>query len=252
MAIQKYKERDYTKGRSTIHGSDSVTIRIMFSKKKMNEKEIEEFDDLGEGKIPVFDKRRFNESGERIADDEPAKEPVKSPKEIALGASLKAETERREAAEAKLVGVQAKFEEAKATLERETAEMRERLKKTLEAKASQEQFNFLTTLLPVLDNLNLAISASEADASVDNLRTGVVGTARSFEQALMSVGVTAIPSIGEVFDPELHEAVDMAPADAENDGKITAEYSRGYKFGDRLLRPARVQVGRVHREIAGD
>lgn len=210
----------------------------------MNEKETDEFDDLGEEKIPVFDKRRFNDSGERIADDEPAKEAVKSAKEIALEAQLKAETERREAAESKLVGVQAKFEEAKANLERETAEMRERLKKNLEAKASQDQFNFLTTLLPVLDNLNLAVAASEADASVEHLRNGVIGTARSFEKALIDVGVEPVPAVGATFDPEIHQAIDMAETDADHDGKVTAEYSRGYKFGDQLLRPAKVQVGK--------
>lgn len=151
----------------------------------MSEEE-NQFDEAN-GKIPVKDKRRFNADGEYIAEEEPAKEPVKPASELALEAKLKAEIERREAAEAKLVGVQAKFEEAKMSLERETAEMRERLKKTLEAKASQEQFNFLTTLLPVLDNLNLAVAASENDPSVEHLRTGVIGTARSFEQALMSV-----------------------------------------------------------------
>jgi len=214
----------------------------------MSEEE-NQFDEAN-GKIPVKDKRRFNADGEYIAEEEPSKEPVKPASELALEAKLKAEIERREAAEAKLVGVQAKFEEAKMSLERETAEMRERLKKTLEAKASQEQFNFLTTLLPVLDNLNLAVAASENDPSVEHLRTGVIGTARSFEQALMSVGVTAVPSVGETFDPELHEAVDMAPAD--EDGKILKEYSRGYKFGDRLLRPARVQVGRGAVSSAGE
>jgi len=145
----------------------------MFGKKKMNEKEveIEEFDDLNGEKIPVFDKRRFNADGEAKADEGP-KEPVRSPKEIALEADLKAEIERREAAESKLVGVQAKFEEAKSNLERETAEMRTRLMKTLEDRSKQAQFSFLTTLLPVLDNLNLAVSASENDASIDNLRSG--------------------------------------------------------------------------------
>lgn len=199
--------------------------------------------DEANGKIPVNDKRRFNADGEYVAEEEPSAEPVKPAAEIALEAKLKAETERREAAEAKLVGVQARFEEEKTRLERETAEMRERLKKTLEDKAKQGQFDFLTTLLPVLDNLNRAVEASETDPDITHLREGVVGTARSFEQALMSVGVTAVPSVGETFDPELHEAVDMAEAD--EDGKILKEYARGYKFGDRLLRPARVQVGRA-------
>ncbi|HJS51537.1 MAG TPA: nucleotide exchange factor GrpE [Pyrinomonadaceae bacterium] len=205
-------------------------------------------------KIPVNDKRRFNEQGERIADDPPAvkAEPAKPQREVELENKLKAETERREAAEAKLVGVQAKFEAAKNALEKETSEMRERLKKTLEGKAKQDQFNFLTTLLPVLDNLNLAIKASETDPEIDHLRDGVIGTARSFEQAMLSVGVESVPSIGEVFNPEFHEAVDMAPVEPENDGKITAEYSKGYKFGDRLLRPARVQVGKAMAQTAGE
>lgn len=205
-----------------------------------------------EVKIPVNDKRRLNAEGERIADDPPAERgPAKSAAEVALEAKLKAETERREAAESKLVSVQAKFEEAKANLERETADMRARLMKTLEDRSKQAQFNFLTTLLPVLDNLNLAVSASETDPSVEHLRNGVIGTARSFEQALMSVGVEAVGSVGSTFDPEVHEAIDMAEVDADQDGKVTAEYSRGYKFGNQLLRPAKVQVGRGRAQSAG-
>lgn len=204
------------------------------------------------GKIRFKDKRRFNDDGEFVGKEETPAEPVKSAAEIALEAQLKVETERREAAEAKLVGVQAKFEEAKAGLEKETAEMRERLKKTLEDKAKQDQFNFLTTLLPVLDNLNLAIQSSETDPDISHLRDGVVGTARSFEQALMSVGVEPIMSVGAIFDPELHEAVDMKPVAEPDVGKITAEYARGYKFGDKLLRPARVQVGREMADSAGE
>ena len=192
-------------------------------------------------KIPFYDKRRVTEEGMR---EEAKEEPTKSPREIELENKLKAETERREAAEFKLVGVQAKFDDAKNSLEKETAEMRSRLMKTLEDRSKQGQFNFLTTLLPVLDNLNLAIDASEKDLSLDHLRDGVKGTARSFEQALISVGVEPVPSTGTKFDPELHEAIDMAEVDAPDDGIITAEYSRGYRFGDRLLRPARVQVGK--------
>lgn len=212
----------------------------------------EEQIDETNGKIPVNDKRRFNSDGEYVAEDELPKEPVRLAAEIALEARLKAEIERREAAEAKLIGVQAKFDEAKSGLERETGEMRERLKKTLEDRAKQDQFNFLTTLLPVLDNLNRAVEASETDPSIEHLRTGVIGTVRSFEQALMSVGVTAVPSVGEVFDPELHEAVDMTEAEADNDGKVMVEYARGYRFGDRLLRPARVQVGKALADAAVD
>ena len=148
--------------------------------------------------------------------------------------------------------MQAKFDEAKAGLERETSEMRARMTKTLEDRARQAQYNFLTTLLPVLDNLNRAVAASEQDPSLDHLRDGVIGTARSFEKALISVGVEPVPGVGAKFDPELHEAVDMKPVEPEQDGIVTAEYSKGYRLGDRLLRPSRVQVGKAIAMSAGE
>ena len=211
------------------------------SEQDFNEEEI--FDGEAEGDF-VDDKRRFDGEGERIKDD-PKGAKTKSSEIIKLENELKDERVRRESAEAKLVGVQKKFDDIKSQMERETAEMRQRLMKTLEDRAKQGQFNFLTTLLPVLDNLNLAINASETDASFEHLLEGVKGTARSFEQALTSVGVEPVASVGTDFNPELHEAVDMIPVETDQDDRITAEYSRGYKFGERLLRPARVQVGKA-------
>jgi molecular chaperone GrpE len=61
---------------------------------------------------------------------------------------------------------------------------------------------------------------------------------------LREVGVEAVPAVGMDFNPEFHEAIDMVAVDADQDGKITAEYQRGYKFGEKLLRPAKVQVGK--------
>jgi molecular chaperone GrpE len=226
-----------------------------FNKKTMNEQDFNDEEIIEENsteEIPFNDNRRFNEAGERVKDDAPRAEKSKLPEVIRLENELKDERIRRESAEAKLVGVQQKFDEVKTQMERETQEMRQRLMKTLEDRAKQGQFNFLTTLLPVLDNLNLAVDHAERDASFENLVVGVKGTARSFEQALTNVGVEAVPSIGAEFNPELHEAVDMVEADAASDGKITAEYSRGYKFGDKLLRPARVQVGKAMAQTAGE
>lgn len=230
-----------------------------FNKKKMNEQDFNNEEEIIEGeegseKIPVNDKRRFNADGERMNFDEEkdSKIPVKSTREIELENKLIEETTRREAAEAKLVGVQVKFNEAKAQIERETQEMRGRMQKSLEDRAKQGQFNFLLTLLPVLDNLNLAVKASETDASFEHLLDGVKGTARSFEQALISVGVEPVQTTGADFNPELHEAVEMVETDADNDGKIVGEFSRGYKLGEKLLRPARVQVGKGRAQTAGE
>ena len=214
-------------------------MNIFGRKKKMSE-EIN-----NEEELKVEDKRRFNTEGEKVTVEvEEVKEPLKSAQVIKLENDLKVETERRQAAEAKLVSVQVKFDEAKNNLEKETQEMRQRLMKTLEDRAKQGQSNFISTLLPVLDNLNLAIDHAEKDSSLEHLLGGVKGTARSFENALREVGVEAVVSVGMTFDPLIHEAIDMVEVATEEDGKITAEYQRGYKFGDKLLRPAKVQVGK--------
>lgn len=212
-----------------------------------NDEEILEASSSGSsgGEASAFgDKNGFGDASERTsnADRSTAR---KSSEVIRLETQLETERTRREAAETKLVGVQKKFDEIKAQMERETQEMRARLMKTLEDRAKQGQFNFLTTLLPVLDNLNLAIEHAETDASFENLIGGVKGTARSFEQALTNVGVEPVQSVGATFNPEHHEAVDMIAVAPESDDKITAEYSRGYRFGEKLLRPAKVQVGKA-------
>jgi len=51
--------------------------------------------------------------------------------------------------------------------------------------------------------------------------------------------------VGEEFNPELHDAVDTGETDGDMDGRVIQEYSRGFRMGDRLLRPARVKVGRA-------
>lgn len=235
----------FAKLESNFHLSNFMS---WFNKKKMdNEQDFNNEEEIFDGAAEdVFagDKRRFDEEGERIKDDAKS-EKVKSSEVIKLENELKDERIRRESSEAKLVGVQKKFDEIKAQMERETQEMRQRLMKTLEERARQGQLNFLTTLLPVLDNLNLGIKASETDSSFEHLLSGVKGTARSFEQALNNVGVEPIAAVGADFNPELHEAVEMVETDQAHDGKIVGEFARGYKFGDKLLRPSRVQVGKA-------
>src|SRR4028119_985894 len=222
-------------------------------KKKMTEQEDfneEMRDEEMTEEIPFTDKRRININGEGAQPNaETPKAETKSAEVVKLENALKEERNRREAAEAKLVGVQAKFEEVKNNLEKETAEMRERMRKTLEQRAMQGQFNFLTTLLPVLDNLHLAIRAAENNPD-QNLLAGLQGTVNGFEAALLQVGVESVVAVGDKFNPELHEAVDIVEAD--EDGIVTAEYSRGYRFGERLLRPARVQVGRASAQAAAE
>lgn len=225
-------------------------------------------EEIFEEKIMVKDKRRFNQEGElkeefmedsfrskeeSAGNTESAKsksvnvaeaESSKSAEVIKLENELHQERTRREAAEAKLLAVQSKAEELIKRMEKETAEMRERIKKSLEERARESQIQFLKTLLPILDNLKLAIEHAEKNPSAESLLEGVKGTARAFEQILSNLGVEPIESVGSEFTPELHEAIDTVEVEPEKEGKVTLEYQRGYRFGDKLLRPAKVQVGR--------
>jgi molecular chaperone GrpE len=195
----------------------------------------------GGEEIRVTDRRRINLGDE--AGDARSKE--------SEGSSLKPTyveqlEERTRAAERKLSDVQARFEQLRAQLQRETDETRQRLNRAADERARREKADFIASLLPVADNLQRALEAAGQGSSFESLLDGVRGTASSFEGALLSAGVEPIPAVGARFDPELHEAVDTLPVEDERDGIVTAEYSRGYRMGERLLRPARVQVGRAH------
>lgn len=149
---------------------------------------------------------------------------------------------RASAAEQKLIEVQARFEQLRSQIQRENDELRQRLNRSAEQRLMGAKADFIASLLPVADNLQRAIQVAESGSS-DGLLEGVRGTATGFENALTAAGVEHVPAVGEKFDPELHEAVDTIEVPAERDDIITAEYSRGYRIGDRLLRPAKVQVG---------
>lgn len=208
-----------------------------------NELEQQEMEGVSEEAIPVVDKRKFKADGETADDGAQHGDPV-SPLVAKLEEELLAERLRREAAEKKLVGVQAKFEEVRSEMEKETAEMRQRMQRNNEQRMQLEKSDFISALLPVLDNINLAVQAAKKDSSGDHLLEGVRGVARLFEQTLIANGVEPIVSIGAEFNPELHEAVEMVEAEEAKDWRVVGEFSRGYKLGERLLRPAKVQVGR--------
>lgn len=103
-----------------------------------------------------------------------------------------------------------------------------------------------TRLLPVLDNLERAASATadEADAAAENqFLQGVNLVLRQFKQVFEEIGVEAIPGAGHPFNPEVHEAVmQVDPADTYEPGTVVEELQRGYRMGDRILRYSMVNV----------
>ena len=188
--------------------------------------------------IRVTDRRRIHldDSAENAAP--PAEVPNLKPSYIE---ELEARTR---AAEQKVQEVQARFEQLRQQLQNETDATRQRLNKAADERAHREKANFISALLPVLDNLQRATEATESGASTKDVAEGVRRTATSFENALIAAGVEPIKSVGEEFNPELHDAVETAEVEPQDEGKVLEEYARGYKIGERLLRPARVKVGR--------
>jgi len=152
---------------------------------------------------------------------------------------------RTKAAEKQVADVQARFEQLRQQLQRETDETRQRLNRSADERASADKAKFIAALLPALDDLERAIEAVSGNAPREAVLEGIQRIASSFQSALSNAGVEPIAAVGEEFNPELHEAVDTEETADDMDGRVIEEYSRGFRMGDRLLRPARVKVGRA-------
>jgi len=191
-----------------------------------------------ENELRVTDRRRV------YIDDQGTERATAETEQPSLKPSYVEELETRtKAAERQVQEVQARFDQLRQQLQRETDETRQRLNRSADERATGEKAKFIAALLPALDNLNRA--AASVDAPREAILEGIRSIASTFEAALTSAGVEPIQSVGEDFDPELHEAVDTEETGSEMDGKVIEEYSRGFRMGDRLLRPARVKVGRA-------
>lgn len=194
----------------------------------------------GKDELRVTDRRRIYLDPE---DAEQANEEVQTPN---LKPKYVEELEARtQAAERQVHDVQSRFEQLRAQLQRETDETRQRLNRSADERAANAKATFIADFLPVLDNLQRAIDAVSDNAPREAILEGIRSIANSIQNALTNAGVEQLTAVGETFDPELHEAVDTADSEPEMDGKVISEYSRGFRMGDRLLRPARVKVGRA-------
>ena len=200
-------------------------------------------DDEPQSELRVTDRRRI------YLDPEGEEQVNKEVEQPNLKPSFVEELEARtKAAEQQVYEVQARFDQLRKQLQKETDETRQRLNRSADERAAAEKARFIASLLPMFDDLDRAIQATTDDASRNAILEGLQRIANSFQNALTNAGVEYVPAMGETFDPELHEAVDTVEAAPEMDGKVVGEYGRGFRIGDRLLRPARVQVGRAGKE----
>jgi molecular chaperone GrpE len=138
------------------------------------------------------------------------------------------EADPKSADRASLARALAELEAAKARVERDAKNVLADTRKQL-----------VSELLPVLDNVDRAIAAAPPDAVA-----GMQLVRRQLEAVLRGYGVERIDTLGHAFDPQLHDAIATLPVtDPEQHRRVLDQVEPGYRFGDALLRPAKVVVG---------
>ena len=161
---------------------------------------------------------------EKAAEDDPL---------LALEKELK--TAREEATQSydRFLRISAEFDNYKKRNSRETAEFKKYANETL-----------LKNLLTVVDNLERALDVSEKGSESQGLIDGVKLTVDEILRIFANFGVTPIEAVGEPFDPALHQAMQQEESDGYPENTVTQEFQKGYRFHDRLLRPAMVVVAK--------
>jgi len=125
-------------------------------------------------------------------------------------------------------------------LKAEFDNFRKRAAREYEALSARATESLVKELLPVLDDLERALVAAELHEEA-KLEDGVRLVHRALADTLERHGLEQIPTDGP-FDPHVHEALSSAPADVQEPGSIAEVFQKGYRLGDRVLRPARVVV----------
>jgi molecular chaperone GrpE len=96
-------------------------------------------------------------------------------------------------------------------------------------------------LLPVIDNFERALKHVPADLKDNDYIKGVQGVVKQFEKTMQQLGVERVKTVGEIFDPVLHEAVSMEEGEGTTE-VVSEELQAGYKLGDEIIRHAMVRV----------
>lgn len=150
------------------------------------------------------------------------------------------------ASESELQKLKAELDSLRDRLARAQAEFDNARKRGIKEQQEFREYavaDAIKSLLPVMDSLERAL---QVKSSAAELRGGVELIYKQLEAALAKLSVHPIVSKGEAFDPRYHEAVEMVETTEAPDHQVIEELQRGYKFKDRLLRPAMVKVASNH------
>ena len=147
---------------------------------------------------------------------------------------------------AKLAKLEADLMEAKDESLRNQAEMQNILRRSERDVQNAHKYaldKFVAELLPVVDNLERALqSIDQNKEDLKSLAEGVVLTLKSFQDVLARYKVLPIDPKGEVFDPELHQAMSILEMPGSIPNTVVDVFQKGYTLNDRLVRPAMVVV----------
>lgn len=129
-------------------------------------------------------------------------------------------------------------------LQAEFLNYKRRMENEQKAFADSIRAEFAQKLLPVIDDFDRMVEHIDDDENREHVIEGIKLIHRKLSEVLKEQGLERIQSVGEKFDPNLHEAVNVASHDHLEDGDVIEEWRKGYKFRDRLLRPAQVTVNK--------
>ncbi len=202
--------------------------------------------------VKVVDKRRFRSDGapvEASQDEERAAPAASDPAPAGGEAAAPDDRDERIASQAARID---ELTRAYAALVEDNKAFRQRLEREKARVIEAERTGIAQALLEAADDLERALAAVSssdvADAAVKNLVEGVRLSLASLQKRIAELGAERMVVAGQPFDPRFAEAVDTVPvADAAQDGCVVQEVRAGYRIGERVLRPARVRVGKLAR-----
>ncbi len=183
--------------------------------------------------MPENEKQAAEQTAEAEVTEAPAEEAAKKAKKKDKAAEIALAAEK-EKLEKELADCKEQYQRMLA----EYANYKRRTEQEKEQIGAFTKAEILTSLLTSLDNMERAVAAPAGD----DYKTGVDLVMRQFMEALQKMGLEEIAAEGEPFNPELHNAVMREDAEDIDTETVTQVFQKGYKLGDKVLRPAMVKV----------
>ena len=120
--------------------------------------------------------------------------------------------------------------------------LRKRMSKEMDALRHHVTQDTVFPFLQVFDHFTMAVEASKQNGTLDSLQQGMEMIQKEFSKAFSDLDITVVDAVGKPFDPSLHEAVAEEHSDTVPAGTVLRQWSRGYRCGSKLLKPAMVVV----------